>query len=213
MPHATIATRVVPASSDEDRVAHWSLDGADVVILADGAGGMSGGRQAAERIVRCEFRPLHGPSDCVRELRRLDEELFSDAACGESTAVLLVVRAGKAFGASVGDSGVWALTADAIFDLTRSQHRKPLVGSGMAEPVGFGPFFFNDRLLVASDGLLKYAPRDRVRRVAFVPDINTAAEELVAAGRLPGGALQDDLALALVDPARPSGGEAGRDPC
>lgn len=205
MPHATIITRVVPASSDEDRVAHWSLDGSEVVILADGAGGMGGGRQAAERIVRREFRPLHAPSDCVNELRRLDEELRSDASCGESTAVLLVVRDGKAFGASVGDSGAWALTTDAIFDLTRRQHRKPRVGSGMAEPVGFGPFFFNDRLLVASDGVLKYAPRERVRRVAFVPDLDVAAEELVAACRLPGGALQDDLAFALVDPARPSG--------
>ena len=145
---------------------------------------------------------MHGPDDCVDELRRLDEELHLDASCGESTGVLVVVRDGKVFGASVGDSGAWALTTDAIFDLTGRQRRKPRLGSGSAEPIGFGPSFCNDRLVVASDGLLKYAPRDRIRRVAFIDDIDTAADELIAARRLPAGGLQDDVAFVIVDPAR-----------
>lgn len=114
--------------------------------------------------------------------------------------MLLVVRDGRVFGASVGDSGAWALTTDAIFELTGRQRRKPLLGSGSAEPIGFGPSFFNDRLLVASDGLLKYATRERIRRAAFVQDVNVAADQLIAAARLPNGALQDDLALVIVDP-------------
>lgn len=205
MPYATILSRVLPASADEDRVAHRHLDGAELIVLADGAGGMTGGRQAAEFIVRFEFRALHGPADCVDELRRLDGIQHSDASCGESTVVLLVVRDGKVFGASVGDSGAWALMTDAIVDLTRHQKRKPLLGSGMAEPTGFGPALFNDRLLVASDGLLKYASRDRIHRVRFIRDLNAAAEELVAAARLPSGVLQDDLSFVIVDPARSPG--------
>lgn len=205
MPDATIISRVVPASADEDRVARRSFDGAELVVLADGAGGVTGGRQAADRIVRHEFRTLRDPADCVDELRRLDNELSSDASRGESTAVLLILREGRVFGASVGDSGAWALTTEAIFDLTGRQHRKPLLGSGIAEPIGFGPFFFNDRLLVASDGLLKYAPRERIHRVAFMQDVNAAADELIAAALLPGGGLQDDLALVILDPARLSG--------
>lgn len=55
---------------------------------------------------------------------------------------------------------------------------------------------------MASDGLLKYAPRDRIRRVAFIDDIDTAADELIAARRLPAGGLQDDVAFVIVDPAR-----------
>ena len=205
MPYSTILSCVVPASADEDRVAHRYLDGAELIVLADGAGGMTGGRQAAEFIVRFEFRALHGPADCVDELRRLDGILHSDASCGESTVVLLVVRDGKVFGASVGDSGAWALMTDAIVDVTRHQKRKPLLGSGMAEPTGFGPALFNDRVLVASDGLLKYALRDRIHRVRFTRDLNAAAEELVAAARLPSGVLQDDLSFVIVDPARSTG--------
>ena len=204
MPYSTILSCVVPASADEDRVAHRYLDGAELIVLADGAGGMTGGRQAAEFIVRFEFRALHGPADCVDELRRLDGILHSDASCGESTVVLLVVRDGKVFGASVGDSGAWALMTDAIVDVTRHQKRKPLLGSGMAEPTGFGPALFNDRVLVASDGLLKYVLRDRIHRVRFTRDLNAAAEELVAA-RLPSGVLQDDLSFVIVDPARSTG--------
>jgi len=202
MPRATVAIRVVSATADQDRVAHRRFPEAEVIVLADGAGGMVGGREAAERIVRHEFGSLREPSDCVSALRLLDREMQADHACGESTVVLVVLRGDTLFGASVGDSGAWALTTDAIFDLTRGQNRKPLMGSGEAEPIAFGPSFFADRLLVASDGLLKYAPRARIRRAAsvFVPDIDVAADELVAAARLPGGGLQDDLALIIVDP-------------
>lgn len=89
---------------------------------------------------------------------------------------------------------------DAIFDVTAQQRRKPLLGSGDAAPTPFGPFTFNGRILVASDGLLKYAPRERIRGTAFEPELERAADALVAAARLPGGGLQDDVALVLLDP-------------
>jgi serine/threonine protein phosphatase PrpC len=198
----TLTSRVVPASADEDRLGNRSVDGAELIVLADGAGGTTGGRQAADRIVGYRFGSLRGPLDCVEDLRRLDDELASDPSCGESTAVLLVVLDGKVFGASVGDSGAWALTVDGVLDVTERQRRKPLLGSGEAEPVGFGPLLFNDRVLVASDGLLKYAARERIRRSTFIEDIDAAADELVAAARLPSGLLQDDLSLVIVQPPR-----------
>lgn len=200
MPISRAAIRVIPASADQDRVAHRVLDTEETVVLADGAAGVGGSREAADLITSRELPSLRDPLDCVAALRVLDHELSTERSCGESTAVLLVLRDDKFFGASVGDSGVWALTTDAIFDLTRAQHRKPLLGTGSAEPVGFGPLFFSDRLLIASDGILKYAPRARIRAAAFVADIHAAADAIVAAARLPNGALQDDVALALLDP-------------
>ena len=199
-PLTTLTLRIVAASGDQDRAAHRRVDGGEVIVLADGAGGTSGGREAAERIVQHEYRSLSDPAACVSALQRLDRELSADRACGESTAVLVVIRDGNAFGASVGDSGVWALTVAAIVELSDGQHRKPLLGSGTAKPVGFGPRLFAERLLVASDGLLKYAPRPRIHSVALAADIDAAADELVAAARLSNGALQDDLALVLIDP-------------
>jgi PPM family protein phosphatase len=200
MPAAIVAIRVVPAAADQDRVAHKVTPDAEIVVLADGAGGIGGGREAAERVVSHGFGDMAGPEDCAAELSRLDQLVRDDAACGETTAVVVVACSGRVFGASVGDSGAWMLTTGAIFDLTQNQRRKPLLGSGSCEPVTFATSFFYDRVLVASDGLLKYAPRDRIHAAAFEPRIDRAADALVAAARLPNGALQDDLALVLLDP-------------
>lgn len=98
----SVTLRIVPATADQDRAAHRSVAGGDVVVLADGAGGMSGGREAAERIVQHEYRSLRDPADCVGALQQLDRELSADRACGESTAALVVIRDDYVFGASVG---------------------------------------------------------------------------------------------------------------
>jgi len=196
------AIRVVPATADQDRALRIAHAECDIIVLADGAGGMTGGREAAERVLRHDFRAATGPTECAAELSRLDQQIHDDDACGETTSVVVIVREEKVFGASIGDSGAWALTSDAIVDLTQHQRRKPLLGSGAAEATAFGPFSFNDRILVASDGLLKYAPRDLLRRIGLGSDLELAADALVAAARLPGGTLQDDVALVLLEPQR-----------
>ena len=200
---AEVVIRVVPASADQDRVVHRRLDGgAEIVIVADGAGGTSGGAEAAGHVVASQLGPVGDPPACIRELRRLDQELAAARHGGQTTAVLVVLVGGTLFGASVGDSGVLVLTSETIFDLTKDQRAKPLLGSGEAAPVGFGPIFFNDRILVATDGILKYVARQNLRRLAFATDLNMAADELVAAARLPSGNLQDDVGLALLAPVR-----------
>jgi hypothetical protein len=82
-------------------------------------------------------------------------------------------------------------------DLTRGQQRKPLLGSGRARPTTFGPVDLQGRLLLATDGLLKYVLRDAIAAAALLPDVAHAADQLVAAARMPSGALQDDIGLAL----------------
>lgn len=53
-------------------------------------------------------------------------------------------------------------------------------------------------LLVASDGLWRYARLAELVDACAVDDLDRAASRLVARVRLPSGALQDDVALALV---------------
>jgi len=58
------------------------------------------------------------------------------------------------------------------------------------------------RLLIGTDGLFEYAARAAILTAATSPDLSTAADDRVAAARLPTGALQDDLAFVLAVRAR-----------
>src|SRR5262249_7289847 len=97
-------------------------------------------------------------------------------------------------GASVGDSGAWLI--DPFVDLTSAQKRKPLIGSGRACPVPFASPFAGT-LLLASDGLFKYAAQSRIRQLAAHPELERIPEMLVDAVRLPSGNLQDDVAVMI----------------
>ena len=66
--------------------------------------------------------------------------------------------------------------------------------------MAFGPYPLNDRLLLATDGLHKYVPWPRIKALALLEPLEHALDGLVAAARLPSGALQDDVGIALVQP-------------
>jgi serine/threonine protein phosphatase PrpC len=117
------------------------------------------------------------------------------AETGQTTAILLVVSNGRIFGASVGDSVAWLVDSVGTLDLTENQNPKPLLGSGRAVAVPFGPFEFRGRVLVGSDGLFKYARLDLIRNIAATSPVARVPDELVAAVRLPSGGLQDDIAI------------------
>jgi hypothetical protein len=106
---------------------------------------------------------------------------------------VVVVEAGRVFGASVGDSSAWLLAAAGVTDLTQYQKSKPLLGSGNATPIGSLPCV--GRVLVASDGLFKYVPYDRMRDLASTLPLADVPATLVAAARLRSGTLQDDVAV------------------
>jgi serine/threonine protein phosphatase PrpC len=55
------------------------------------------------------------------------------------------------------------------------------------------------RLLVATDGLLKYVAPARLASIASTGDIRTAVDQLVAAAALPSGNFHDDVALVLAE--------------
>ena len=158
---------------------------------------MTGGAAAAQQVVDA-VRALDPTQehDWVQVLTRLDTHLSSSAGLGETTAVVAFVTDDEIVGASVGDSGAWMLMGIWL-NLLEDQHRKPLLGTGSALPVAFGPFPIGERVLLGSDGLFKYVDAERIGQLARDASLEAAATELVRAARLPTGRLQDDITVVI----------------
>ena len=118
---------------------------------------------------------------------------------GLAAAVVVEIVDGVIRGASVGDACAWLVESFQITDLTVNQRRKPLLGSGDADPIAFGPMPFRGRLLVASDGLVTYARRFELQCRAVVGSLEQSAAALLEAARLGTGRFQDDVALVLAE--------------
>lgn len=178
----------------QDRACVFVRSGGLVIALADGAGGTSNGGLAAQAFVDA-VGAMSRETDWSGAIEALDRDV-TRLGHGQTTAVVLSVDARGITGCSVGDSGAW-LVRDEVIDLTDGQVRKPLVGGGCL-PFAFraGPIG-NGTLLVASDGLLRYAKQQDIARISRGPDLATAAHTLVELVRLPSGALQDDVAVVL----------------
>ncbi len=195
------ATKVESAGASQDRVIVDVASNRTLVVVADGAGGVAGSAVIAEAIcdkLRERFRATPDGCTWLTEVRHLDEELAKSSAGGMSTVIVLVIEAGVVRGASVGDSEAWLISGSQIIDLTAAQNRKPLLGSGDAVPVEFGPTPFAGRLLVGTDGLFKYARAERIAAVASAEPVERAVGALVDLVRLSNGSLQDDVAVALL---------------
>ena len=128
-----------PENQDRGFVFH---DGSRIVLcVADGAGGLSGGGEAASiavELVRQNAPTLGDADSCLEVLRKMDAAIAKDSIAGETTCALVIVTPQEIFGASVGDSGVWLIPQNgANMDLTHGQQRKPFIGSGSASPVSF----------------------------------------------------------------------------
>jgi len=185
---------VIEIHGTEDRAAVFTRDAGLVVALADGAGGSRGGAAAAQAIVDA-VRDADD-TDWTTLMLRVDDAFAVTG--GETTAVVLALDGDAVVGASVGDSGAWWIDDQGIIDLTEKQIRKPLIGTGESSPFAFRlRGLERGTLLVASDGLWKYAKADDIARVARTADLAAAAAGLVDLVRLPTGTLQDDVAIVL----------------
>lgn len=165
-----------------------------MIVLADGAGGTSHGAAAAQAIIDAV---IANPTakDWAQVLLELDEP--AKLGHGQATAVIATVTSAGIVGASVGDSGARLVRDGAIVDLTADQRRKPLVGDG-CQPVGFSSGF-EGTLVIASDGLLRYAnAKDLVFVVERGEPPELAARRLVELVRLADGSLQDDVSVVVV---------------
>jgi serine/threonine protein phosphatase PrpC len=174
-----------------------------VLVVADGAGGRPGGGEAAEMVVRevreaaaAARRPLD-PRDWGQLLTPIDEAMADDPEAGEATAVVAVISAAGIAGASAGDSEAWLIGPNDYHELTGCQHSKPFLGTSAAVPVPFSARRFEGTLLVASDGLFKYADPDGICAAARQESIDQAARDLVDLVRLRSGSLPDDVPVIL----------------
>lgn len=202
--HLLLAQTVRPAvGHGEDRVAVVHIDGGVVLVVADGAGGMRGAAEAADFAVQLVVNHAHlgangDERDWAALIARIDASLRDKS--GQCALLIAAVREGLneglIVGASAGDCGAW-LISEGIEDLTEQQVRKPLVGSGSALPVPFRRPLGAGTLLLASDGLLKYGPRQDIAKIALREDLDAAARDLVLLTQLRSGDLPDDMAVVL----------------
>ena len=198
VPRFAFALMIRPSRDEgHDRIGVWQTDSALTIALADGAGGVTGAATAAQSLldaVDIGSTPALQASDIISAL---DQRLASTNG-GQSTAVVLALSADGVAGASVGDSGAWIIQGDSIEDLTNLQNGKPLVGTGACVPVAFSAARLRGgTLLVASDGLLKYAKRTDIARVAQEADLDVAATALVELVTLRSGKVPDDVSVVL----------------
>lgn len=164
-----------------------------LIVVADGAGGLSGGGDASDLFVDAiRGAVARSELDLVAVFGAVDRVLASKDG-GETTAVVVIVGPGGISGVSVGDSEAWVITPDAVDDLTASQTRSRL-GSGRAEPVAFSRASLDGTLVMGTDGLFKYASIDAIAKVARDAGTANALIDLV---RLRSGALPDDVAVVL----------------
>ena len=186
---------------NQDRGAVIAHGSRQVLVITDGAGGLTGGAEAAEmavEFVRQHAGLLDGSGSCASLLQKMDQAVAQASNAGETTCVIAVVGGDQVFGASVGDSGAWLIGEKAIDDLTRGQSRKPLIGSGGARAVPYvRQTVGGEYLLLATDGLLKYTQAERIATVCrgWVTELPTP--RLVELVRYPSGALPDDVTFIL----------------
>jgi serine/threonine protein phosphatase PrpC len=195
----TILQSVAGNPENQDRGAVIECDSERVLVIADGAGGLSGGAEAAAMavdLVRRQASILDGPDSCVALLQNVDRNVANDGAAGETTCVLAVLTGDNVYGASVGDSGAWVIQQNGVIDLTRRQVRKPFIGTRCASPVSFSHKLSNgEKLLIATDGLFKYTSPEKIENVCQVDAPETVASRLIELIRYPSGALPDDITI------------------
>jgi serine/threonine protein phosphatase PrpC len=188
----------------EDRVATITLPDRVIAIVADGAGGVSGGAEAAESLcvdfvsfADTQRGSITGWGDWLRWFRSIDQRMSTLPTCGLAAAVVVDIHNdGSLTGASVGDCEAWIFGGGRPREaLTSSQCRKPLLGSGKSVPVPFSAHLSGGTLVVGSDGLWKYAKVSQIVEAANVRPLEAATLKLIDAARLKNGKLQDDVAV------------------
>jgi len=185
----------------QDRAEIFWLGSNLVLVVADGAGGRSGGAEAAEFVTRRIKQTLQSanlsPKGLSEFLKSVDQQMVMAGNVGETTCVIAVLSENGVIGASVGDSGAWCISPSGVDNLTCNQSRKPFLGMGGATPFSFARASLNGTLLVASDGLLKYTSAERIAAVTLANDVEKSAENLVGLVRYSSGALPDDISILL----------------
>ncbi len=198
-----LATKAV-ASENQDQAAIIEHPKGLLLVIADGAGGLGGGREAAELLIKIVKETAVPATEFLNPLMwctiltQADEQLSAHPIAGETTAVVVALSDNLVCGASVGNSGAFLVQDQTTIELTTKQRHRPLLGSESAIPTSFGSIPLNGRLLLATDGLIKHAPLAKIREIMQNNPTNTA-NALVECVRYPSGNLPDDVTVIVTD--------------
>lgn len=199
-----VQARASGRSRSQDSVGIFERNETVVVVVADGGGGMRGGEDASRCLVTVVASAV---SDLGFELESVQPwiDLFkaTDIAlaangAGETTGLVVALGARGLVGVSAGDSEAWVVTPTAVQDLTVGQQTKQRFGSSRATPTSFQRPTLGGVLLIASDGLFKYAAIEVIARIIRNNPMSTAADLLVDLVRLRSGKVADDVSIVLV---------------
>lgn len=184
---------------NEDAFVLRPSEGGWLAALADGQGGRSGGRRAAQ--LACEVVATSQNSFHER-VSEADSAVAADTDAGFTTLVALHFTESRVEGASCGDSAAVVVCGDAAPKvLTSRQFKNPPVGSGEATFVPFAMELTSPwRVLLMSDGVWKYASWDRVWEFMSRLSGEELLEALKDAARLKAtGEFQDDFTAVLLE--------------
>lgn len=196
-PFETVSSTQANRDHCEDRVAVFAHEARTVIVVADGAGGTGAGAAAALAVIReieSEYMNIHSANEWASFLCQVDCRVGD----GETTAVVVDVRTIGIAGASVGDSRAVIVNDGEISELTSNQKRKPLIGSGMAEPVGFVCPPLDGLVLLGTDGFFDYAKPNAILATIAQSDFHTLPRKCIEMVRLPSGDYWDDVSIVAV---------------
>jgi PPM family protein phosphatase len=140
------------------------------------------------------FPNIHSANEWASFLRQIDCRIVD----GETTAVVVDVRTIGVAGASVGDSRAVVVKDGTISELTANQKRKPLIGTGMAKPIGFVCPPLDGLLLLGTDGFFNYVKPSEILASITKSDFQTLPRNCIDVVRLPSGDYWDDVGVVAV---------------
>lgn len=172
-----------------------------MLAVADGVGGRAGGAVAAQMVADAAFRLAGDPkpflADRLGWLAALDSEIERHPSAGETAAVVAVLTETQVSGIAVGDSAAWHIGPGHAFTvLSAGSEPKPWLGSGAPVSRAFDLSLTEPGwLLLATDGLLKYATPPAIRDVVRTAPFQEIPPRLLELVRRPSSGYIDDVAV------------------
>ncbi|HMB53398.1 MAG TPA: protein phosphatase 2C domain-containing protein, partial [Thermoanaerobaculia bacterium] len=236
---------------NQDRISRFRTPLGEVFLVVDGMGGHKGGSQAAEMTVAgleralTSARPETPPADALRdaaaaahaEIRHRAESPGTENPEMGATAVMVLLREGRAFVAHAGDSRAYLLRGDRLSRLTndhtvvqrmvdqgllseeearahpdasvvsRAFGRSAELELEVAEPFDLQP---DDRLMLCSDGLCGYVEDAEIGAALQGSGAQAVADRLTELALAAGG--EDNVSVQVLSLRDREGGAASPAP-
>src|SRR5208283_1794136 len=164
---ALASNRQTPA----DAAAIFERDDVLIVVVADGRGGIRGGDVASRSLVAVVQAAVRDPVFDAKEvgawvdLFRSRDTALALKGAGETTGVVVVLGPHGLLGVSIGDSEAWVVTPSGIDNLTVGQQTRQRLGGGRVELATFARPSLGGILVIATDGLFKFASPEVIARI------------------------------------------------